>query len=126
MGLIGAELVKVEKGFCEIHLPYKAELTQQDEFIHAGIVGAIADSAGGYAAYTMMEKSASVLTVEYKLNLLAPARGEALIARSKVVKAGRTITVCNSEVYAKTGRKEKLCATATVTLIALKRNPDKK
>lgn len=119
MDLIGAELVKVEKGFCEIHLPCKAELTQQDGFVHAGIVGAIADSAGGYAAYSMMEKGASVLTIEYKLNLLAPARGNMLIARSEVVKAGRTITVCNSEVYAKTGKKEKLCATATVTLIAL-------
>lgn len=120
MDLIGARLTKVEKGFCEISLPYKTELTQQNEFVHAGIVGTIADSAGGYAAYTMMEEGSSVLTVEYKLNLLSPAKGDLLIARSKVIKAGRTITVCHSEVYAKTGRKEDLCATAVVTLIALR------
>jgi len=121
MNLIGAKLTKVEKGFCEIRLPYKIELTQQDKFVHAGIIGTIADSAGGYAAYTMMEEGASVLTVEYKLNLLAPATGDIFIARSKVVKAGKTITVCNSEVFARTGKKEKLCATATITLIALKK-----
>src|SRR6185436_1783774 len=108
MNLIGAKLTKVEKGFCEIRLPYKIELTQQDKFVHAGIIGTIADSAGGYAAYTMMEEGASVLTVEYKLNLLAPATGDIFIARSKVVKAGKTITVCNSEVFARTGKKEKL------------------
>lgn len=120
MDLIGAKLTKVEKGFCEIQLPYKIELTQQDAFVHAGMIGTIADSAGGYAAYTLMEEGASVLTIEYKLNLLAPAIGDIFIARSKVVKAGKIITVCNSEVFAKTGKKEKLCATATVTLIALR------
>ena len=122
MNLIGAKLTKIEKGFCEIELPYKTELTQQNEFIHAGIIGTIADSAGGYAAYTMMHEGASVLTIEYKLNLLAPAKGDFFIARSRVVKSGRTISVCNSEVFAKTGEKEKLCATATVTLIAMKQD----
>ena len=121
MGLIGAKLTKIEKGFCEIRLPYKTDLTQQDGFIHAGVIGTIADSAGGYAAYTMMEEGASVLTIEYKLNLLAPAAGDMFIARSKAVKAGKTITVCNSDVIARTGKKERLCATATVTLIALKK-----
>ncbi|MCL4558154.1 MAG: PaaI family thioesterase [Deltaproteobacteria bacterium] len=121
MGLIGAKLTGVKKGFCEIQLPYKTVLTQQDGFVHAGIIGTIADSAGGCAAYTMMEEGASVLTIEYKLNLLAPAAGDMFIARSRAVKAGKAITVCNSEVVARTGKKEKLCATATVTLIALKK-----
>ena len=121
MSLIGAKLTRVEEGFCEITLPYNIELTQQDEYIHAGIIGTIADSAAGYAAFTLMEEGASVLSIEYKLNLLAPAKGEKFIARAKVMKAGKTITVCNAEVYAKTGRKESLCAVATVTLIALKK-----
>ena len=121
MTLIGAKLTKVEEGFCEITLPYNIELTQQDEYIHAGIIGTIADSAAGYAAYTLMEEGASVLSIEYKLNLLAPAKGEKFIARAKVVKAGKTITVCQSEVFAKTKKNEILCAMATVTLIAFKK-----
>jgi uncharacterized protein (TIGR00369 family) len=119
MTLLGATLTDVKKGNCEIQLPYKIELTQQDEYIHAGVIGTIADSAAGYAAYTMMEEGASVLSIEYKLNLLAPAIGDMFIARANVVKAGKTITVCTSDVIAKTGNKEKLCATATVTLMAL-------
>lgn len=121
MYLIGAKLTKVEKGFCEITLPYNIELTQQDEYVHAGIIGTIADSAAGYAAYTLMEEGASVLSIEYKLNLLAPAKGEKFIARAKVVKAGKTITVCQSEVFAKIKKNEIMCAIATVTLIALKK-----
>ena len=121
MSLLGAKLNKVEEGFCEITLPYNIELTQQDEYVHAGVIGTIADSAAGYAAYTLMEEGASVLSIEYKVNLLAPAKGEKFIARAKVVKAGKTITVCNSEVYAKTGKKESLCAVAMVTLISLRK-----
>jgi uncharacterized protein (TIGR00369 family) len=120
MSFIGARLMKIEKGFCEIKLPYNTQLTQQNKFIHAGIISTIADSAGGYAAFTMMQEGASVLSIEFKINLLAPAKGEFFIARAKVIKSGRTIVVCNSEVFAKTGRKETLCATATITLIALK------
>jgi uncharacterized protein (TIGR00369 family) len=120
MSLIGARLMKVEKGFCEIKLPFKIELTQQNKFIHAGIIGTIADSAGGYAAFTMMQEGESVLSIEFKINLLAPAKGDFFLARANVIKSGKTITVCNSEVFAKTGRKETLCATATITLIALK------
>jgi uncharacterized protein (TIGR00369 family) len=117
---IGAKIAKIEKGFCEIHVPYKTELTQQNEFFHAGVIGTVADTAGGYAAYSVMEEGQSVLTVEFKLNLLAPAKGKLLIAKSRVVKAGKTITVCNSEVFIKSGKQETLCATATITLIALK------
>ena len=88
MTLIGASLPVVEAGYTEIHLPYKPEVTQQHGFIHGGVVGMIADSAAGYAANTLTSAEASVLTVEYKLNLLAPADGQLLIAEGSV-KIGR-------------------------------------
>ena len=121
MTLIGAKLSKVEKGFCEITLPYSLKLTQQDQFLHAGVVGTIADSACGYAAYTLMGKGEEVLSIEFKLNLLSPAKADLFIAQGRVIKPGKTITVCEAKVIAKTGTKKKLCATATVTLIAIKR-----
>ena len=102
MALIGASLSAVEAGASEISLPYRAELTQQKGFVHGGIIGMIADSAAGYAAYSLMPASASLVTVEYKMNILAPARGS-LVARGKVVKAGRTLTVARAEVYAEDG-----------------------
>jgi uncharacterized protein (TIGR00369 family) len=102
MTLIGATLSALEPGESEIRLPYRDDLTQQKGFIHGGIIGMIADSAAGYAAYSLMPASASLVTVEYKLNILAPARG-ALVAKGKVVKAGRTLTVARAEVYAEDG-----------------------
>jgi len=102
MTLMGASLDIVEKGASEIRLPYRAELTQQKGFVHGGVIGMIADSAAGYAAYSLMPPSASLVTVEYKMNILAPARG-ALVARGKVIKAGRTLTVARAEVYAEDG-----------------------
>jgi uncharacterized protein (TIGR00369 family) len=102
MSLIGASLAAIEAGASEIRLPYRADLTQQKGFVHGGIIGMIADSAAGYAAYSLMPPSASLVTVEYKMNILAPARG-ALVARGKVVKSGRTLTVARAEVYAEDG-----------------------
>jgi uncharacterized protein (TIGR00369 family) len=102
MSLIGASLTAIEAGASEIRLPYRADLTQQKGFVHGGIIGMIADSAAGYAAYSLMPASASLVTVEYKMNILAPARG-ALVARGKVLKAGRTLTVARAEVYAEDG-----------------------
>jgi uncharacterized protein (TIGR00369 family) len=102
MALIGASLAAVEAGASEIRLPYRADLTQQKGFVHGGIIGMIADSAAGYAAYSLMPQSASLVTVEYKMNILAPARG-ALVARGKVIKSGRTLTVARAEVYAEDG-----------------------
>jgi len=102
MTLIGASLSAIEAGASEISLPYRAELTQQKGFVHGGIIGMIADSAAGYAAYSLMPASASLVTVEYKMNILAPARGS-LVARGKVVKSGRTLTVARAEVYAEDG-----------------------
>jgi uncharacterized protein (TIGR00369 family) len=102
MTLIGASLSAVHNGETEIRLPYRDDLTQQKGFVHGGIIGMIADSAAGYAAYSLMPESASLVTVEYKMNILAPARG-ALVARGKVIKSGRTLTVARAEVYAEDG-----------------------
>jgi uncharacterized protein (TIGR00369 family) len=102
MALIGASLAVVEPGASEIRLAYREDLTQQKGFVHGGIIGMIADSAAGYAAYSLMPRSASLVTVEYKMNILAPARGS-LVARGKVIKSGRTLTVARAEVYAEDG-----------------------
>src|SRR5215212_10158564 len=103
MALIGASLSVVEAGRVEVALPFRPDLTQQKGFIHGGIIGMIADTACGYAAYSLMPASASLVTVEYKINILAPALG-ALTARGEVVKAGRTLTVARAEVYARDGK----------------------
>jgi uncharacterized protein (TIGR00369 family) len=102
MGLIGASLTGLEPGKAEVSLPYRPEITQQKGYVHGGIIGMIADNACGYAAYSLMPSSASLVTVEYKINILAPARG-ALVAKGEVVKAGRTLTVTRAEVYAEDG-----------------------
>src|ERR1041384_2058467 len=102
MSLIGASLPSVDKGESEIRLPWRADLTQQKGFVHGGIIGMIADSAAGYAAYSLMPASASLVTVEYKMNILAPARGP-LVARGSVIKSGRTLTVARAGGYADDG-----------------------
>jgi uncharacterized protein (TIGR00369 family) len=124
MELIGAEMTLIEPGFCEIRLPYQPKLTQQHGFVHGGIVGMIADSAGGYAAYSLFPADASILTVEYKMNLLAPGKGEALVARARVLKPGRTLTVVHSDVYAIQAAKEVHCAAMQMTLITLQGRAD--
>jgi uncharacterized protein (TIGR00369 family) len=119
MRLLGARLAEVRPGYCAIELPYREELTQQHGYVHAGIVSAIADSAGGYAGFTLFPEDASVLTVEYKLNLLAPAVGERLVAQAQVVKPGRTLAITRGEVYALAGGKRTLCTIMQQTLIVL-------
>jgi uncharacterized protein (TIGR00369 family) len=119
MALLGAKLTRLAPGECDIELPYKPEITQQHGYFHGGIIGTIADSAGGYAAFTLMPESSSVLTVEYKMNLLAPGDGELLIARGGVLKAGRTLIVTRVDaVVVKDGR-ETLCATLLQTLMTM-------
>jgi uncharacterized protein (TIGR00369 family) len=120
MGLIGAELTRVEPGIIEITLPYRADLTQQHGYLHAGIVTTIADSACGYAAYTLMPPNSEVLSVEFKVNLLRPAKGELFLASSEVVRSGKTLTVVRADVFAfdKTGPRE-LIATMLGTMICL-------
>lgn len=119
MTLIGAELAVVDPGYVEIHLPYKPEITQQHGFIHGGVVGMIADSAAGYAANTLTPADASVLTVEYKLNLLAPADGERLVARGEVIRPGRTLLITRAEVFAVKHEQWTLCAVMQQTIMAM-------
>jgi uncharacterized protein (TIGR00369 family) len=124
MGLIKAELFKTEPGFCEIHIPYDSSITQQHSFFHAGIVGTLADNAAGYAAFSLMDKSSSILTVEFKLNLIAPADGNLLVGRAHVLKYGKTLTICRSDVFVVKQGIEKLCAASQSTLIELQNKSD--
>ena len=126
MSLIGARLTTVEPGRCVIELPVRDDLTQQHGFVHGGIVGMIADSAGGYAAFTLMPADASVLTVEYKVNMLAPAEGEWLIARGEVLKPGRTLSVVRADVWARRGDRETRVAALQQTLMVMHGTPDER
>lgn len=119
MALIGARLVAVEPGYTEIHLPLKLEITQQHGYIHGGVVGMIADSAAGYAANTLTSADTSVLTVEYKLNLVAPADGQRLVARGEVIKPGRTLIITKAEVFAIRDEQWTLCAIMQQTIMAM-------
>lgn len=116
MQLIGAELTCVEPGVVEISLPYRKELTQQNGYLHAGIVTTIADSAAGYAAFSLMPAGSSVLSVEFKVNLLRPAQGEKFLARAEVIKPGKTLTVVRSDVYGLTGAERTLVASMLGTM----------
>lgn len=124
MAHIGASLVSVTPGACEISLDHRPELTQQHGFVHGGVVGAIIDSAMGYAAFSLAVPGSSVLTVEYKLNLVAPGDGDRLIARGEVARAGRTLIVSRGEVFAVKDGVESLCAVATQTAMILADRPD--
>lgn len=119
MQYLGAEMVAIRPGACEIRVPYRTELTQQHGFFHAAISGAIADSASGYAAYTLMPTESSVLTVEYKLNLVAPASGETLLTRAEVLRNGKTLKVCRADVFAVKEGVETLCATSLSTIMTM-------
>lgn len=119
MRLIGARIRALRWGYCAIELPYRQELTQQHGYVHAGVVGAIADSAGGYAGFTLFPEDSSVLTVEYKLNLIAPAEGDCLVAEAQVVRPGRTLAITRGEVYAEEDGKRTLCAIMQQTLIVM-------
>lgn len=121
MALIGASLTVVEPGSVEIALPYRDDLTQQKAYVHGGILGMIADTACGYAAFSLMPAGCSLVTVEYKMNILTPARSS-LVARGHVVKPGRTLTIARAEVYAEDG---KHVATMQQTLMTLADQPDR-
>lgn len=119
MRTIGAELAAVEPGRVVIELPWAEPLTQQHGFLHAGMVATALDSACGYAAFTLMAPDAAVLTIEYKINLLAPARGEHFRMEGLVIKPGRTVTVAEGRAFALDGGREKLIATMGCTLMAV-------
>ena len=121
MTTIGAELVSVAPGAVQISLPYRADLTQQDGYLHAGIVTTIADSACGYAAYTLMPPNSAVLSVEFKVNLLRPAKGEEFLAIAAVLKPGRTLTVVRADVFANPKSERVLVATMLGTMMCLTR-----
>ena len=124
MNTLGAQLDRVAPGEIDIRLPIRAGLSQQHGFVHAGAVAAIADSACGYAAASLAPADSGVLAVEFKINLLAPAAGEYLIARARVVRAGRTLTVCQAEVAATTEEKERTVAVMTATIMNVHGRPD--
>ena len=124
MSLIGASLAAVGAGESEIRLPYRADLTQQKGFVHGGIIGMIADSACGYAAYSLMPADSSLVTVEYKINIMAPAKGGLLVARGEVIKPGRTLTITSGEVYARQDGRSVLVAAMQQTLMMLPDTPD--
>lgn len=119
MVTLGAKLLEVEPGMVQIQLPFGDEFTQQHGFLHAGIITAVVDSACGYAAYSLMPAGASVLTVEYKVNFLNPAKGHRFLARGTVVKAGRMITVCDGSVSSIGESGDILVATMSATMMAL-------
>jgi uncharacterized protein (TIGR00369 family) len=119
MATLGASLLSVQPGMVEIGIPFRADLTQQNKFLHAGIVTTILDSACGYAAMTMALDGANVLSVEFKVNLLSPAVGERFVARAQVKRAGKQITVCAADAFALNAGEEKLVATMLATIITI-------
>lgn len=126
MRLIGARLTTVEPGRCVIELPVRDDLTQQHGFVHGGVVGMIADSAGGYAGFTLMPADASVLTVEFKINMLAPAAGDMLVATGEILKPGRTLSIVRADVVALQGERQTRVATMQQTLMVMHGVADEK
>jgi uncharacterized protein (TIGR00369 family) len=122
---LGARLSELAPGRVTIQVLFRPELTQQHGYFHAGVSGTIADSACGYAAYTLMPADSSVLTVEYKMNLLAPADGEELIARARVLRSGKTLKICAADVFVRKNASEVHCATMLATIMCLPGKPDR-
>ncbi|MBP8229977.1 MAG: PaaI family thioesterase [Xylophilus sp.] len=119
MQTLGAKMEKLEPGAVDIGLAWDRSLTQQHGFLHAGVVSTALDSACGYAAFSLMPEDAAVLTIEFKINLLAPAKGERFRMEGRVLKPGRTITVCEGRAYALQDQKETLIATMNCTLMTV-------
>jgi uncharacterized protein (TIGR00369 family) len=119
MSYLGAVIESVEPGRVKIALPFRPELSQQHGFFHAGIISTIADSAGGYAGFTLFPAGAGVLTVEFKINLLAAADGERALAVGEVIRSGRTLTVCRLDAWVEKGGRRTHCATGTQTLMSI-------
>jgi uncharacterized protein (TIGR00369 family) len=119
----GAQLTHLADGHCEISLPFSDKVNQQHGFFHGGVIGAIADSAGGYAGYTRISPEQELVTAEYKLNILAPGKGDTLVGRGQVVKAGRTLIVTTAELFAIQNGKWTLCALMQQTLFVLPSTP---
>ena len=116
MRLLGAEVVEAGGGRCVIEVPFHDELTQQERYFHGAVTGAIADTAGGYAALTLAPSDREVLTVEYKVNFLAPAWGDKLVARGEVLSSGRRLFICRADVEAVAADERRICATLLQTI----------
>jgi uncharacterized protein (TIGR00369 family) len=116
MRLLGAKVVEAGEGFCTIEVPFSEAVTQQERYFHGAVIGAVGDNAGGYAALSLAPPDREVLTVEYKVNFLAPAFGEKLVARGEVITAGRRLFVCKAEVSAVDGDEERACAAVLQTV----------
>lgn len=123
MTTIGATMTRIEPGAVEIQVPFRPDLTQQHGFLHAGIITTIIDSACGYAALSLMPAQVGVLTIEYKVNFLAPAAGERFVARGRVTKPGRNVTVCTGDVFAVQEGRETLIATMLTTMMVVRDRP---
>ncbi len=121
---LGARLIRVQPGSVEIHLPDSPDLTQQHGYFHGGAIGTIADVCGGFAAFTLMSETQSVLTVEYKLNIMAPAKGDYIVGRGQVIKSGRTLSVARADIFAVQDGKETLSATMLGTFMGMQDNRD--
>ncbi len=119
MDTLGVQVNALAPGQIELEMPFGADFTQQHGFLHAGIVTTALDSACGYAAYSLMPVEATVLTVEFKTNLISPAQGERFLFRAEVLKAGRTLIISEGKAWAVTGGREKLIASMTATLMAV-------
>jgi uncharacterized protein (TIGR00369 family) len=119
MGFIGASLLELRPGWCEIRLPYRSELSQQHGYFHAGIIATVVDSAAGYAGFSVMPAGSSVLSVEFKVNLLSPGDGELLIATGEVIKPGKTLVITRGDAYVVKGEKTTHCATMQQTLMTM-------
>jgi uncharacterized protein (TIGR00369 family) len=125
MGLIGAEIESVAPGRCVLSVGHRPALTQQHGYFHGGLIGTLADMAAGYAAFSLADAEASILTVEYKLNLLEPGEGERLLADARVMRGGKRLTVCQTDVWTLNGPRRTRCAIALVTLMFLPGRSDR-
>ncbi|MGD9092108.1 MAG: PaaI family thioesterase [Anaerolineales bacterium] len=116
---LAATLGRIQPGDVEIEAPFKKKLTQQDGFLHAGVIAALVDTACGYAAYSLMPAGSRILSVEFKINMLSPAIGERFLARGRVIKSGKTLTVCEGKLYAYLADKKRLIAVMQATMICV-------
>ena len=123
LALLGVTLETVRPGHVEMHLPGRAEVRQQHGYFHGGAIASVFDCASAYAAYTLISPHETILTVEYKLNLLAPGKGDRLIVRARVIKPGRTLTVVQADAFGASAAGESLCATTIQTLMAVPERP---
>lgn len=119
LATMGVELFHTEPGYCELHLPYRADISQNHGYFHGGAIATLADVSGGFAGWSLLPEGMWIVTVEYKTNIVAPGRGEKLIGRGRVIRAGRSLTTTEIEVLAVEQGEERLCATALQTLMAV-------